>query len=144
MDITVVTGPPCAGKTVYVKTHAQPNDVIIDFDEIANVLGSPVTHGHDTAHVTVATAARRAAIDACLRHVGINHPVWIVDSKLHPMRKRIYHAAGARIVTLTADPAELHRRATEAGRPDTWHALIDAWPATPDGPHTVTTHSRPW
>jgi predicted kinase len=30
--LTVVTGPPCAGKTTYVRNNAKPGDIIIDFD----------------------------------------------------------------------------------------------------------------
>lgn len=35
MVITVVTGPPCSGKSTYVRTHARPGDIIVDFDAIA-------------------------------------------------------------------------------------------------------------
>lgn len=130
--LTIVTGPPCSGKSVYVREHAQPGDIVIDFDTIAAALGSPVTHGHDPVFLTVATVARRAAIEVVL--AGIDRPAWIIDSKLHPMRKRMYAAAGAHFVTMSVARAELHRRAHAAGRPDICHELIDA-------PHT---RSRNW
>jgi hypothetical protein len=123
--ITVVSGPPCVGKSTYVREQAEPGDVIVDFDAVAATLGSPVTHGHDPVFLAVATAACRAVIDVVMR--GLDRPAWIIDADLHPMRKRIYTEVGARFIALSADPDELHRRADEAGRPEVWHELIDGW-----------------
>ena len=30
--VVLVTGPPCSGKNYYVEVHAQPEDVVVDFD----------------------------------------------------------------------------------------------------------------
>lgn len=38
VPLTIVVGPPCGGKSTYVKAHAEPGDCIIDLDEIAAVL----------------------------------------------------------------------------------------------------------
>lgn len=32
--IVIVTGPPCSGKTTYVRSNMGKNDVVFDFDEI--------------------------------------------------------------------------------------------------------------
>lgn len=32
--VTLVTGPPCAGKSTYVRQHAQPEDLVLDRDEL--------------------------------------------------------------------------------------------------------------
>jgi 5-methylcytosine-specific restriction protein A len=45
-QITIVCGPPCAGKNHHVDEHAGPDDVVIDWDQIARELGSPRTHHH--------------------------------------------------------------------------------------------------
>lgn len=37
--IVLVMGPPAAGKTTYVRQHAEPGDVVIDYDAIAQALG---------------------------------------------------------------------------------------------------------
>lgn len=34
--VVLVCGPPCAGKTSYVKAHAQPGDLILDQDELGH------------------------------------------------------------------------------------------------------------
>lgn len=82
--------------------------------------------------------ARRAAVAAALA-VHNRVPVWIVDCNISADRMRAYRQAGAHIVTLTVDRAELHARAARE-RPGLWHALIDAWT-----PSTAVTHSsRDW
>lgn len=140
MVITVVTGPPCSGKTTYVRTHAKPGDIVIDFDLIAQALGSATPHDHSSAvrHVTI--QARRAAIGAALT-VHHQTPVWIVDCNISGDRMRAYRRAGARIITLTVDADELHRRASRE-RPGLWHKLIDGW--TPPAGAELTAGSRTW
>lgn len=138
--LTVVTGPPCSGKSTYVRTHRQPGDLVIDFDDLARSLGSPDPHDHAAPVRFVARAARAAAIPAA---IGCHHRgarVWIVDCNPPRSRRQQYHIAGAHIVTLTADPADLHRRA-DAERPALWHQLIDDWLTEHAPPPTATAHS---
>lgn len=122
--ITVVTGPPCSGKSTYVRNHAKPGDIVIDFDTLAQAFGSPAPHDHPAATRHVTIMARRAAIAAALTVNGAD--VWIVDGNISRERLRGYQQVGARIVGLEVDPAELHARAAR-GRPKLWHRLIDEW-----------------
>jgi hypothetical protein len=36
--LTIVAGPPCSGKTSYVRDHANARDLVVDLDEIAEVI----------------------------------------------------------------------------------------------------------
>jgi hypothetical protein len=123
--LTVVTGPPCSGKSTYVRTHARPGDIIIDFDLLAQAFGSSTPHDHTAPvrHVTI--QARRTAIAAAIT-VSDKVDVWIVDCNISPERHGAYQRAGAHIVRVDASPEELHRRAN-AERPHLWHRLIDQW-----------------
>lgn len=123
--LTVVTGPPCAGKTTYVRQHALPGHIIVDFDAIAQALGSPVSHGHDTPIWKAAADARDAAITAAIRCHRHGATAWIIDSRPTPAARRRYLEAGGRVVDLTAPAEELHRREDAAGRPAAWHSRID-------------------
>lgn len=136
----VVTGPPCSGKSTHVRTHAQPGDVIIDFDPIAQALGSPKPHEHPghIRHVTI--AARKAAITAALT-VCHRATVWIVATTLTPHDLDAYRKAGAVLIQTGADKAELHRRAATE-RPALWHRLIDGWAPTPGLDDALS--SRDW
>lgn len=137
--ITVITGAPCAGKSTYARQHATPGDTVIDFDVIAQALGSPVTHGHEKHHVEVAAAAWAAAIDRALKEHARAGRAWIVDTAPIAYRRRRYTETGARVVHLTADRAELHRRA-DAGRPPAWHHRIDQYcdSSRDPAPHSKT------
>lgn len=140
MPLTVIIGPPCSGKSTYLNTHAQPGDIKIDFDALAVALGSPVRQGHDRHVQAVTIAARRAAIDAALRTAERGATVWIVDTQPSTQRMQAYRAAGAEIIQLNADSAELHKRAARE-RPRLWHALIDRWqPPSVNPPN----RSRDW
>ena len=79
--LTVISGPPCSGKSTYARQHYQPGDIIIDFDRIAQAFGSPVVCGHDAQYRKVTLEARDAAITAAvdLHHAGTR--VWLVDSQ---------------------------------------------------------------
>ena len=123
--LTVITGPPCSGKTTYVAQHAKPGHITVDFDTLAQALGSPVTHGHARPVWKVAIDARDAAITAAIGRHRQGATAWIIDSRPTPAARRRYLEAGARIVDLTAPAEELHRRADQAGRPPEWHQRID-------------------
>jgi predicted kinase len=46
MSVTLIAGPPCAGKTTYARELAQPGDVVVDFDDICLEVGG----SHQWAH----------------------------------------------------------------------------------------------
>lgn len=143
MAITVVTGPPCSGKSTYVRTHSKPGDIVIDFDTMAQAFGSPVPHDHTAATRHVTIHARKAAIAAALTITAAD--VWIVDCNIPQDRMVAYCQHGARIVAMDEDVDELHRRAGRE-RPPLWHRLIDDWrpPEGLDVEHAGAAPSRAW
>lgn len=124
--LTVVTGPPCSGKSTWAREHHRPGDILIDFDVLAQALGSPTPHDHPDPVRWVTIAARRAAINSAIIQHERGATVWVVHSRISAQELRRYHEARADIVTLDVDRAELHRRASTQ-RPDRWHRLIDDW-----------------
>ena len=129
MPVTVVSGPPCSGKSTYVREHAKPGDVVIDFDVIAQALGSPADHGHGETLQTITAKARAAAInEACKRSTDVD--VWIVESCPAAYRVEQYNRYGAQWIRLDVPVDELHRRADAANRPADWHRYIDEWAPT--------------
>lgn len=142
--LTVVTGPPCSGKSTYARQSHKPGDILIDFDLIAQALGSPAPHDHPDHVRWVARAARRAAIEAAIVQHHRGATVWIVQTTIGRSDAQRYASANAEIVTLTAEPDVLHARA-EAERPAKWHELIDAWTPTQTRPDWQRGRTgRPW
>jgi hypothetical protein len=129
--LTVVTGPPCSGKSTYAWSRAQPGDIVVDFDRIAQALGSGSPHDHPDAVRWVAIAARRAAVNSAIIQHEKGATVWLVHSRIPAKDMERYLRAGAEVVTLDVDPAELHARAARE-RPERWHTLIDEWKAAAD------------
>lgn len=103
--LILVIGPPAAGKSTWVRQHAQPGDITIDFDAIANTLSPPGPNPHDhPQHIKAVTkAARQAAIDTALTQPG-NHAVYVIHSTPSAALMDIYRSHGAEVITI--DPGE--------------------------------------
>jgi hypothetical protein len=124
--ITVITGPPCSGKSTYARERAKPGDVTVDFDAMAQAFGSPVSHGHDQAIAKVTVQAWEAAIRAAIAAYRQRQAMaWIIHSRPGQAWQQEYRACGAVLVPLSASREELHRRADADSRPADWHRRID-------------------
>lgn len=102
-NVTVVTGPPAAGKTTHVREHAQPGDVIIDYDHLANALSGQDADNHvHEAHIqTITRAARTAALDAAIK---TSARIWLIHAMPSKKQQVNYSARGAEIITI--DPGK--------------------------------------
>lgn len=106
--ITIVTGPPCAGKSTYIRENAKKGDVIIDLDPLSRAL----TIGEDDGHLVpeyiahIAVGARNGAVKRALRlreqREGVN--VFIIHTAPKPADLAIYRSFRCQIVNL--DPGK--------------------------------------
>jgi len=121
--IVLVVGPPGAGKSTLVDGRRSPGDVVIDYDKMAEALGSDVTHGHGDAVHDVTMAARNAVLRRLRAGELDAGRVWLVSSNPNAEQMFPHH------VVELVDPGrdEVVRRAVEAGRPGLWLRLIDEW-----------------
>jgi len=135
--IRVITGPPAAGKTTYVREHAGRFDVVIDMDRIAAAFMHPdteITHSYPDYVKSIAQAARRAAIFKATRQrarVG----VWIIDSIPRPDKLTEYRRYGWEVIELDPGRETVMRRAL-AERPADSMEGVDRWYAQ-HGPKTT-------
>jgi len=129
-DLTVVTGPPCAGKTTYVAEHRAPDDLVLDLDAIAHSMGYPesqVRWGDDHPAVAAARMARARVLHALLTR-SLRCAAWVIDARPDGAMRAQYRRAGARIVTV--DPGREVCLERAAARPASTHEAIVSWYAS--------------
>jgi hypothetical protein len=134
--ITLVHGPPGAGKSTYVAEHKGPGDLVVDYDLIAQALGSDVTHGHDDDLHAAVQASRNALLTKLRRGEVAADRAWIVSANPKALAIFPHHDA----VLLDPGRDEVLTRVAAAGRPGRWSALVDEWYAA----GVSGGSSRPW
>lgn len=128
-QVTLVTGPPCSGKTTLVEHHAKPGDLIVCFDRLARRAGSSNRHRH--------TREQRAAAGAQFRHLCTTLPdrdgtAWVVRCAPTPDERAELAAQvqATRVVVLKPPMAVCLHRAQLAGREPRVPGVIRRWYAT--------------
>lgn len=125
MRIVVLCGPPCSGKTTLARTVADPQDVVIDFDDYARSLGSPVSWTHPEPFRTQAEEEVQFAIQqARLSTSGAT--AWLIRSSPFPTtRLDLALSLGATVYLLNPGKTECLRRALN--RPMGTARAIERW-----------------
>lgn len=130
--ITVVSGPPCAGKSFYIRETALPGDIVVDMDVIASalVVDDIETHDYSDEVRAVARSARKAAVREALRVGQVSRRnVWIVHTRPSPEWLRIYRSVNARVKVINPGRDVCLSRLAE--RPKGQHVrtkrVIDEW-----------------
>jgi predicted kinase len=122
VHITLVTGPPCSGKTTYVQQHKQPGDLVIDYDALAVALGSGHEHDHPDTLWPFILTARDAVLDRLTRQHTVRN-VWHIKCDPTPADRD----TATETVTLAVPAEQCKARATADGRRPQTHTLIDDW-----------------
>ena len=124
MGIHVVTGPPCAGKSTYVQENRADKDVLVDYDLIAQALGSTTAHESQGAIRTCALSARDRATDLCIER---DFDSWVIRTELTADERETFELAGAEFVELAPGEDECIARAEADGRSEDCIEAIRAW-----------------
>ena len=143
-QLSVVVGPPCAGKSTYVQAARAIDDAAIDFDMLAVALGSSESHAASGLIREAAFAARSAAIRAAL--AADDGAAWIIHTTPSARQVDAYVEAGASFIMLDPGLDECLARAESDGRPDGTEAKIRAWydspPSLPADAVTITARNQ--
>lgn len=145
MALTVVTGPPAAGKSSWVTARAKPGDVVIDLDRIAQALSPPGADLHEYSRTvrTIAQQARRSAITEALKHCA-RLDVYIVHTQPGPTMLRIYQEHGAQVITVDPGRDVVLARCREQ-RAHTVLMAVERWYHDHGDAHTSSQgSSRAW
>ena len=93
MGLHYVIGPPYSGKSTFVQEHRKPGDVVIDFDLIAQALGSAGEHGEHLTQYTVVTAMIwKALVRWCEQNRRVDS--WIIHAFPSEPQVGFYRSVG--------------------------------------------------
>lgn len=124
-QINIVLGPPAGGKSSHVASSKAAGDAVVDFDQLAQALGSETTHDAPAAIKAVTFAARQAAIDTIM--AGVDTDAWIIHSSPTPEQLETYEKAGAEIVVIDPGLEAALAQAEQDGRPAWTQQAIRDW-----------------
>ena len=113
--IHIITGPPCAGKSTYVKENAKAGDLRVDYDLIAQALGAENSHAAEGLVKQAAFDAREGAIATALKDPAAES--WIIHTTPSEDHLKLYADAGADMVELDPGYEVCMERAIADGRP---------------------------
>lgn len=123
--IHIIVGPPCAGKSTYLTQHAKDGDLMVDFDKIAQTLGSNEAHHAKGIVKDAAFAARDAIIQIALDNPDAES--WIIHTQPSEDQMNDYKDANADIITLDPGLDICLARAEQDGRPGGTIDAINKW-----------------
>lgn len=126
--VIVLIGPPAAGKSTYIRDHAQSSDITIDLDELARALMpiKPELSHYYPEHVRhVAIGARQAAID---RAVSLPQrvTVWLIHAVPRPKQVVEYARLGYAIHPVDPGRAVVEQR-VRSMRPQSVGGAVARW-----------------
>jgi hypothetical protein len=129
--IRVVTGPPAAGKSTFVRERRAPGDLVFDWDALASTLFDVPPWGSTREQVEV-LRRMRAAILAAAAEGWIGGTTWVIVTDLG-QATAIAADANARLDAL-ATPIDacldrLRDRSIPPERRSSMHAAVTAWHA---------------
>ena len=86
MSLIIVHGPPCSGKSTYVREHMGERDVCFDYDKIANALTGKQLHTlADKNHARpMVLAVRQAMLESYRKHAGGIRDFYVITSSQSP------------------------------------------------------------
>lgn len=131
VPVTIVTGPPGAGKTTYVQKHAQWGDLILDVDALYSALSGQPWYEKPSALLPFVLDARDAILARLHQASELRH-AWLITSEAdHAELQRLKARFAANLLVLEVDPAECLRRITadprRAALAHHWRPLITRW-----------------
>lgn len=119
VPITIVSGPPCSGKTTHVAKHASPDDMVVDLDTIMMTLEPTYRHwsgGLDMALLHRAVRVRNALLGSLERRT--TGRAWFIVSAPTETERNWWHGKlGGELLLLHPGVTECKRRAISRGTP---------------------------
>lgn len=131
IPLTIVCGPPAAGKSTLVEKERKPGDVIIDLDQIVIELGGQ-SRTNDKALRKRAILERNRRLDALAYTSCTGHAWFITTAPYGATRRQWARMLGAKRVLLMLTPMDECKRRVRQDAERSAYAqdqerIIDAW-----------------
>lgn len=140
LTVTLIAGPPCGGKSSYLLAHADPTDLVVDYDALAVALQpAGASHGHIETHKQFVWEARDAVLERLrLGNHGVRRAWVIASAPRKADRNRYRQRYGAQVVVVMS-PEEVCLRRSLGERPGDWYGYVRSWFSSyePDARDTV-------
>lgn len=129
--VTIVVGPPGAGKTTLVRERARAGDLIVDVDALYHALGGLPWYDKPIGLLPYVLAARDAVLEQLQKPAHI-YRAWVITAsgdraQLQALQERL----DAAVIALEVSPSECMRRIMRderrARQADQWEALVARW-----------------
>ena len=119
MKVTIVCGPPGAGKSTYVRERKKSVDIALDVDELYQALTmNPGSREKPEGVLPFVLAARDGVIDLIARGFLSCGDVWIIMcGENNETRSELRARLNAEVVILDVPAGECIRRMRDQGRP---------------------------
>lgn len=113
MTLYVVTGPPCSGKSTYVRRYSKIGDMVVDLDRIALAIGDESTPHHQyPLHIrNSAVRIRKLVVEHAIQWHKTGGTSFIIHARPSNAAISNYRALKARFVPLNAPTEVLLERA---------------------------------
>lgn len=123
--LTIVCGPPAAGKSTYVRTHAKPDDLVIDIDEIAREYGMPIYGRNKEQAKRLVTIRNSRLADFCYG-LTQHKACWLIVTAGTLRQRAFWKAYGELVVLHPGERACIERVMARAMRPDARDEVLAA------------------
>jgi predicted kinase len=128
VTLYVITGPPCVGKSTWVRQRAKIGDIVVDLDRLALAITAEQTPHHDyPAHIRrAAIHVRKSAVAVALAYSRTGTS-YVIHAKPTERATRMYAKHGAHVIALDAPWHVLIERAKTERPPHVWTTLATWW-----------------
>lgn len=127
--IYVVVGAPCSGKSTHVTASKKRNDIVVDYDKLAEAIGNDDKHNAKGVVRSLAFMLREKLIDEVLLQAGVD--AWIIHTSPNEKLIQRYIDSGCEFILMPTTQDECLSRADTDNRPDGTKGVIRNWFASP-------------
>ena len=126
-EVWIVYGPPCAGKSTWVRDTAGPEDIVLDIDNIWQMITVNDGHVKPNRLKTNVFGVRDCILDMIRTRTGKWRRAYVIGGyPLSMDRTRLEQSLGARCIFIYEDKETCLERARVSERHD-WEKHIESW-----------------